>query len=117
MFIVANILISRNEFTELECYLTKEYEDLKSLWLEFSEQHAKAKSEEEVLIQMLREIRETAIKENSLDDHTDDEPMSNHEYIKNLQAKVRHQESTTRKPIATRHKLLFSLGLMKVKKK
>jgi hypothetical protein len=67
-------LIFRNEFTELERYLTKEYEDLKSLWLEFSEQHAKAKSEEEVLIQMLRELKSTSIEESQsscLNEHTD----------------------------------------------
>ncbi|CAG8722255.1 12517_t:CDS:2, partial [Funneliformis mosseae] len=58
-----------NEFTELEDYLTKEYEDLKSLWLEFNEQYAKAKSEEEVLVQMLSDVKGTTVEEsqNSLD--------------------------------------------------
>ncbi|RIA81820.1 hypothetical protein C1645_744236 [Glomus cerebriforme] len=76
IFFRFNILIvfKMSEFTELECYLAKEYEDLKSLWLEFNDQYEKAKSEEEVLIQMLREIKKTTEEETQnscLDDHTD----------------------------------------------
>ncbi|GBB93840.1 hypothetical protein RclHR1_02240012 [Rhizophagus clarus] len=97
----------RNEFTELECYLTKEYEDLKSLWLELNEQHAKAKSEEEVLIQMLKEIKRTTEKsqDSSLDDNTDNFMRVNTDEIENNTStsenspRSEYNESIIQKPL------------------
>ncbi|CAB4420251.1 unnamed protein product [Rhizophagus irregularis] len=96
----------RNEFTELECYLTKEYEDLKSLWLDLNEQHAKAKSEEEVLVQMLKEKRTTEnSQDSSLDDNTNNLMQVNTDEIENETSTLgnspssEYNESVIQKPL------------------